>query len=147
VLLLAVHFADTAARRLGPSAVRFSDRARAGLEASDWPGNVRELANVVGRAVLRASFGHRSRDTVIVEVEDLDVRPVLGPQSTGKAVASSAPAILSGTLDDQLAVYEREVILPAVAKNAGNWAGAARDLGWHRSNLHRRAQRIGLKPR
>jgi len=26
-----------------------------------------------------------------------------------------------------------------------NWAAAARDLGNHRSNLHHRAQRLGLK--
>jgi len=32
-------------------------------------------------------------------------------------------------------------------EEGGNWAAAARDLGLHRSNLHRRAQRIGLKPR
>jgi anaerobic nitric oxide reductase transcription regulator len=37
------------------------------------------------------------------------------------------------------------VILGAVQRNGGNWAAAARDLGLHRSNLHHRARRLGLK--
>jgi len=147
ISLLASHFADGMARRLGLAAVRFSDRAIASLDASDWPGNVRELENVVGRAVLRASFGHRPRDTVIVDIADLDVRPLSDSSVASSPSATVAPVTVHGSLDDMLAAYERDVIRAAVEKNGGNWAAAARDLGLHRSNLHRRAQRIGLKPR
>jgi anaerobic nitric oxide reductase transcription regulator len=55
-----------------------------------------------------------------------------------------APAAI-GALDDLVVRYEREVIQAAVNRNRGNWAAAARDLGMHRSNLHRRALRLGLK--
>jgi anaerobic nitric oxide reductase transcription regulator len=41
--------------------------------------------------------------------------------------------------------FEREAILDAVSRHDGNWAAAARELGMHRSNLHHRALRLGLK--
>jgi anaerobic nitric oxide reductase transcription regulator len=50
-----------------------------------------------------------------------------------------------GALDGLLSQYERDVILAAVARHKGNWAAAAKALGMHRSNLHRRAVRLGLK--
>jgi anaerobic nitric oxide reductase transcription regulator len=147
--LLAAHFADGAARRLGLGAVRVTDRAKAQLASGDWPGNVRELENVVSRGVLRASFGRDVRDTVLVDVESLDVRvDAASPGVSGGVVADAAPAAgPPGTLNDQVERFERQAILDAVQRNGGNWAAAARDLGLHRSNLHHRASRLGLKER
>jgi anaerobic nitric oxide reductase transcription regulator len=54
----------------------------------------------------------------------------------------SAPGQPLGALLDE---FERRVILEAVARQGGNWAAAARELGLHRSNLHHRAARLGLK--
>ncbi|MQA31726.1 MAG: sigma-54-dependent Fis family transcriptional regulator, partial [Luteitalea sp.] len=149
--LLATHFAEGAARRLGLAAVRFTDQARVQLQMGDWPGNVRELENVVARGVLRASFGRGSRDTVVIDTADLDVRTPIDsrqpPLQDGGVDRDrdGAPWPRSRPLQRVIDSYEREVILAAVARNEGNWAAAARDLGLHRSNLHRRAQRIGLK--
>ena len=156
--MLAAHFADAAARRLGLAAVRFTDRARDALLAGDWPGNVRELENVVGRAVLRASSNRAAHERAIVDAEDLDVRETprradhaphgddngsgLTDAGTGLPRAES-----TGPLDEILARRERDVIAAAVARHGGNWAAAARELGLHRSNLHRRAQRLGMKTR
>ena len=140
--ILAAHFADIAARRLGLAGARFSDQARSRLESAEWPGNVRELENVVGRGVLRASVGRRSRETVIVEPSHLDVLPTPVPEP---ATHHDAAPVDSGKLDDLLMRYERDVIAGAVTRHKGNWAAAARQLGMHRSNLHRRAVRLGLK--
>ncbi len=41
--------------------------------------------------------------------------------------------------------FKRRFILDAVARNDGNWAAAARQLGIHRSNLHKLARRLGIK--
>ena len=57
ILLLAAHFSEATARRLGLAAVRFTERAQVLLKMGDWPGNIRELENVVARGILRASFG------------------------------------------------------------------------------------------
>ncbi len=145
--LLATHFADSAARRLGLAGVRVTDRAKAVLADGDWPGNVRELENVVSRGVLRAAYGRDPRDTVVLDADDLDVRAAEG--GGGGAGVESGPegAAPSGTLTEQLERFERQTIRDAVQRNHGNWAAAARDLGLHRSNLHHRARRLGLKDR
>jgi anaerobic nitric oxide reductase transcription regulator len=149
ILLLAAHFAEATARRLGLAAVCFTERAQVQLNMGDWPGNIRELENVVARGILRASFGRGSRDTTVVDLADLDVRTPEDSHRTPNAILDRDPSGASSTrptpLEGLINAYEREVILDAVARNHGNWAGAARDLGLHRSNLHRRAQRIGLK--
>jgi anaerobic nitric oxide reductase transcription regulator len=145
ILVLAEHFADAAARRLGLAGVRLTDRARQSLVAGDWPGNVRELENVIGRGVLRASFGNDRRQIAEVDDSDLDA-PLSGtPSATPSSVAGLAPARQDGSLAERLARVEREAILGAVARHGGNWAAAARELGLHRSNLHHRARRLGLK--
>lgn len=150
--LLAAHFGDAAARRLGLAGVRFTERARARLRGGDWPGNVRELENVIGRGVLRASFGRDSGTIVAIDAADLEVRepadPLVGagPAAAPTAAPGGAGSPLPrGPLEEIVSTFEREVILAAVAQHGGNWAAAARHLGLHRSNLHRRAQRLGLK--
>jgi anaerobic nitric oxide reductase transcription regulator len=143
--LLAAHFADTAARRLGLGGARLSEPARVQLQAAEWPGNVRELENVVSRGVLRASSGGRTRESVWIEPVHLDVQA--SSERTGEAVEPMRDnaARRAVPLDDLLVQYEREVIQGAVARHGGNWAAAARALGMHRSNLHRRAVKLGLK--
>ena len=142
ILVLAEHFADAAARRLGLIGVRLTDRARQCLVRSDWPGNVRELENVIGRGVLRASFGSDRRQTAEVDAAHLDVP---GPQAAPEPAIEMAADTAGGTLAERLERFEREAIVATVARHGGNWAAAARELGMHRSNLHHRAQRLGLK--
>jgi anaerobic nitric oxide reductase transcription regulator len=149
--VLAGHFVDAAARRLGLGRVRLADRARRRLVESDWPGNVRELENVVGRAVLRASFGRDVSEVVEIDAEHLDVRETpsliaeLASSHAVSAVPGLAPEQGAGGLNERVAAFEREVIRSTVARHGGNWAAAARALGLHRSNLHHRATRLGLK--
>ncbi|MDX2269602.1 MAG: sigma 54-interacting transcriptional regulator [Bryobacter sp.] len=52
VPLLAMHFAEAAARRMGLPAVALSNRQAEQLSAYDWPGNIRELQHVTERAVI-----------------------------------------------------------------------------------------------
>jgi DNA-binding NtrC family response regulator len=53
-LLLARHFAEKCAHKLGKRAPRFDAEFSAFLEKYAWPGNVRELANMIERAVILA---------------------------------------------------------------------------------------------
>jgi len=52
IAMLAEHFAERAARRLGLRPQRPTERDIAMLRAYDWPGNVRELAAVIDRAAI-----------------------------------------------------------------------------------------------
>jgi anaerobic nitric oxide reductase transcription regulator len=139
--LLVTHFADVARRRLGVGAVRLTPDAQDMLFAADWPGNVRELENVVSRAVLRASFGKPSSETVQVGVEHLDAR---SPAAPGPA-PSAVPEGKIPPLREQLDQFQRRVIRESLERNGGRWASVARELGIHRSNLHALAARLGLR--
>jgi len=141
--VLAAHFADTSARRLGMASARVTDRAKERLSGVDWPGNVRELENVVSRGVLRAAFGRNPHETVTLDADALDVGPV-DAKVTGSGTAAR-PSDEGGSLNERVERFERDAILAAVARHDGNWAAAARELGLHRSNLHHRARRLGLK--
>jgi anaerobic nitric oxide reductase transcription regulator len=114
----------------------------------DWPGNVRELEHLMLRASLRAAEGRRHRD-VVVHVGHLGLDP--GP-AEGLAKAASAPdrtlpepLASSGTLAEAVEALRKKMIQDAVSQAGGNWAEAARRLGLDRGNLHRLAQRLGLR--
>jgi anaerobic nitric oxide reductase transcription regulator len=148
--LLASHFADSAARRIGGARVRIDAVAAARLVESDWPGNVRELENVVARAVLRAaapsSSGIAPQEMVTITPAHLD----LTSASTGarsRSLDAHIDSLSERPLRDQVVEFERRVITEAIARHDGNWAAAARTLGMHRSNLHHLATRLGLRER
>jgi anaerobic nitric oxide reductase transcription regulator len=140
--LLASHFADAVARRLGVAGVRLDATAKARLVEADWPGNVRELENVVARGVLRAAASRGAADLVTVTAGHLDV--------AGGAPVAREPVLLAAPEDprpfrEQVSAFERQLIATAIERNGGNWAAAARSLGMHRSNLHHLATRLGLR--
>jgi anaerobic nitric oxide reductase transcription regulator len=144
VPLLGAHFADAMRRRLGLGPVRLSDAVRARLAAAEWPGNVRELENVVSRAVLRAAAGREPQAAVTVEPAHLDLGAPAAPAPPEPLATLRAPG---RPLAERVREYQRRAIEEAVARNAGSWAAAARELGMHRSNLHHLSARLGLRRR
>lgn len=145
VPLLAGHFADRTRRQLGTGPIRFAPSVPKRLAEVSWPGNVRELANVVQRAILRASARVTSAEVVLVEPFDLGLEATVEPPSS--IGSGRLPAILhEGTsFRDAVQDYERGLIRMALRASDGNWATAARSLGMHRSNLHHLAKRLGLR--
>jgi anaerobic nitric oxide reductase transcription regulator len=143
--LLAAHFADGARRRLGTGPVRLAEAVRARLVLADWPGNVRELENVVSRAVLRAAKGVEPGSAVHVGLEHLDIGdiPPAAPAEAADPVPEPARAALP--LAARVRELQRSSIREALGRSGGSWAGAARELGLHRSNLHHLARRLGLR--
>ena len=98
---------------------------------------------MIGRGVLRASFGRDRHQIVELDAAHLDV-PADLPEP-GAASPDVPARVVDGSLAERLERFERETIEAAVVRHRGNWAAAARDLGLHRSNLHHRARRLGLK--
>jgi DNA-binding NtrC family response regulator len=121
--LLARHFADRIAQRLGRPTPQLSPPVLARLAAYPWPGNVRELRNVIERAmILDPDRG----------LADLD----LAPASAG----APAPEGTSGpdrelNLRDALNKLERELLLEAHRRAGGVRKEAARLLGIDPRNL------------
>jgi len=126
--LLVEHFmakhADPAARR------EMSEAALEALAAYDWPGNVRQLESVIERTLLL------SEGAVIVP-EDL---PAAVRARSGAARGALDLEIPDSGIDlDQL---ERDLILKALEKAAGNVSRAARLLGLTRRTLQYRIEKM-----
>ena len=129
--LLASHFIEQLQSRTRSRVTGISDEAMAALEVYDWPGNVRELENVIERALVLA------HGTVITPAD----LPALAP-----AEARSLPeGASSGTLQESLEVYERELIRRSLVQARGVKAEAARLLGVPPATLHYKLQKYGIK--
>ncbi len=96
-----------------------------------WPGNVRELMHVVQRAA------------VLCGGEVIDV-PNL-PEGLGESRSTAADALPEGlTLREAVLRLERQMILRALARAAGNRSEAARQLGIGRPQLYAKLEEHGL---
>ncbi|MFO0676239.1 MAG: sigma 54-interacting transcriptional regulator [Polyangiaceae bacterium] len=116
------------AERFGQGA-KFTAAAFDELLAHDWPGNVRELRNVVERAVLLAEGGTVGPEHLVLRrtLPGSVPRVSLAP---APVTTSAAPAAEPGTDPG-----ERQRIVDALAKCAGNQTKAAEFLGITRRAL------------
>jgi two-component system response regulator AtoC len=123
VPLLARHFADQVAQRLGRPSPDLAPSVLARLGAYPWLGNVRELRNVIERAlILDPARG----------LEGLD----LAPASSGAPPRDGAPlAERELNLRDGLNKLERELLLEAHRRAGGVRKDAAHLLGIDPRNL------------
>jgi len=123
VLLLAQHFIEQLARKMGRPVTGLSAPCAAKLLAYSWPGNVRELANVIERALTLTRSS-------CLEVEDLP-RQVHTAEARGK---DPVPAEELVPLEE----IERRYILRVLDATGGNKTLAAQILGVHRRTLYRK---------
>ncbi len=132
-LLLAQAFLRRFARDQRRSLV-FSDEAMTAIEQHDWPGNVRQLLNAVKRASIMADGGR-------VTVGDLSLP--IGPT----AAARQEDMVDSPSLDLRQAreSAERQVVLAALARAAGNMARTADLLGISRPTLYDLMNRLAIR--
>jgi len=122
--------AETILRRLsitrGKIVDSISREAVRRLMRHDFPGNVRELENIL-------EHGHVLSTGREIEVEDLPE----WLQAEVDSEQSEEPA----TLKELEARFIRDVL----ARNSWNRTAAARELGIHKTTLHRKISRLGLK--
>jgi transcriptional regulator with GAF, ATPase, and Fis domain len=140
LLPLAVQFITAVARSLGRPAPELSRAALDRLNAHLWPGNIRELRNCIERAVLLAEAGRIEIDHVAIGAR--------------RARASSPPpfpvhgAPGPATLASGSGAIERQQIIAALARAAGNQKIAAQLLQISRRTLVYKLERFGIdRPR
>ncbi len=105
------------------------------LRAHRWPGNLRELRNVMERAALLAPNG-----AIDVEQLGLETRP----SAPGAAPATGPASSVRGEID----ALERQRILEALERHAGNQTRAAESLGMPRRTFVQRLTQYGIaRPR
>ena len=143
--MLAGHLLDRSRMRLGLGRIRTDVAANTSLTRYDWPGNVRELEHTLCRAALRAAGTSKDGD-VVISAAHLSI-----PTATAAATATITPdlstalEVSDGNLSEMVDDFKGRLIRDAVEAEDGNWSQAARRLGVDRGNLHRIAQRLGLK--
>ena len=152
VLPLAEQFVASAAGPLGKSFM-LADEAKQWLQSHDWPGNIRELRNACERAVLLAT-GAVIELHHLTTVEDPQRRQ---PQQRFRSSATIPPpmGIVAPTAADMpsqvratVAELEKQRILEALERCAGNQTRAAEMLGISRRTLINRLDEYGIaRPR
>jgi len=128
ILPLARQLLEHVSRRMKRPAPALSPRAGAQLVRYTWPGNVRELENAMERAIALAE-GRR------IERDDLpeDVRAAL-PAPTHEGEVHTLEAL------------DREYAAAVLARNGGNRAKTAEQLGIGVSTLYRMLKRASEAP-
>jgi two-component system, NtrC family, response regulator AtoC len=139
---LALQFTTEAARRSGLAvAPALSEPVLDELRRRRWPGNIRELRNAIERAVLIAGEGP-VRPEHLPEPEG-EVAPSGGTASALIGQALSAASEMPEGLSAEQA-SERQRILEALGRAAGNQTRAADTLGMSRRWLSEKMNRYGI---
>jgi len=145
VLPLAEQFVASAAGPLGRHFV-LADDAKAWLTNHDWPGNIRELRNACERAVLLATGSVIERQHLTIDEPKRSPGRYRSPTTPPPGTMTSAdmPSQVRATV----AELEKQRILEALDKCAGNQTRAAELLGISRRTLINRLDEYGIaRPR
>jgi two-component system response regulator HydG len=128
ILLLAQHFVERVAERLGKPVKGISSDAAKKLLAYDWPGNVRQLENWMERAVALTSFDQ-------ITVSDLPDKVQHFRPAEAETDDLDAEHMLT------MQEVENRHIERVLRATGGNKALAARILGMDRRTLYRKLER------
>jgi two-component system response regulator AtoC len=132
VLLLAQHFIDRCARKVGKAVVGLSPAVAKRLLDYPWPGNVRELQNCIERAVTLARYERLAVDDLPEKVRRYR-RWSLAAGREGRAELVS------------LEEMERVHVLRVLERAGNNRKLAAQILGVDRKTLYRKLLRYGTR--
>jgi formate hydrogenlyase transcriptional activator len=141
VILLAEHFARCLAKRSGRNVGLLTAESRRRLVDHDWPGNIRELRNVIERALITSTDGHR-----------LDLQRALpaptsrAAERTGPPLKPEAERVLADAEIRQLEKANLERALRAAGGRLSGKGGAAALLGLKPSTLASRLRALGIRP-
>jgi len=152
ILPLAEQFVAAAAAPLGRS-FAFSEDARLWLTDHGWSGNIRELRNACERAVLLATGSMIERHH-LTTIDDPVQRPP-NQRTRSSATIPPPPGIRAPSAADMptqvratVAELEKQRILEALERCAGNQTRAAEMLGISRRTLINRLDEYGIaRPR
>jgi two-component system response regulator HydG len=124
--VLAKHFLSQATRRFGVAPVAMKSEWMSRLLAYPWPGNVREMENAIASAVAMSPEG--------------TIDPTFLPDPATPAGALPAAA----KFKEQVAAFERGLIVAALDAAKGNQSEAARLLEIGRATLQDKLRKHGL---
>lgn len=139
---LAEKFIRQHAARHGVRIDRLDDSLMRALQQYAWPGNVRELENVLRRAVIYCRDGVLTSRHLPSHVIAGDAGPS-GP-TTPTPIVTSSNTDSPQTLEDQVEVTEREVILQALDDHNYSRTKTAKALGISRVTLYNKIRKYDI---
>ena len=140
---LLLHLLQRCSVRHGKAVARVSPRTMRTLVTYAYPGNVRELENIVDHAVTLC-------DGDILTEQDLPAHlstrpePAAPAPDPGPVPAPSSLFVPGRSLDDQLATYERDMLIAALERAGGVRKRAAELLGIKYRSLRHRLSKYRL---
>ena len=148
ILPLAEQFVASASGPLGRTFL-LSDDARAWLTSHDWPGNIRELRNACERAVLLAPGSVIEKSHLVIDEPKSRTQTSPGRfRSPTTPPPGMVPSDMPTQVRATVAELEKQRILEALDKCAGNQTRAAELLGISRRTLINRLDEYGIaRPR
>ncbi|MBL8851774.1 MAG: sigma-54-dependent Fis family transcriptional regulator [Planctomycetaceae bacterium] len=139
IVPLAKRFIARFAMQHGISVQRVDDTLYEALLRYPWPGNVRELEHVIQRSVIYCRNGQLSAEQLPAHV------------LAGEAGPVNDPSVRLGTMEDgdrsleaQVAMTEKDLILSALSRNGYSRTHTARELGISRVTLYNKMKRYAL---
>jgi Nif-specific regulatory protein len=131
IMLLANHFIAVYSKRTNKQIKRIGPSAIDLLTSYRWPGNVRELENTIERAILVSQGG-------VIHGHHLP------PTLQNSRVTNTTG---SGTFEERIAVFERDIIMDALKRSRGNMVAAAVDLGTTSRILRYKIKQYNIDPK
>jgi Nif-specific regulatory protein len=128
ILLLADFFVERYSKKMGKDIRRISTSAINMMTSYPWPGNVRELENCIERAVLLSSDG---------VIHGHHLPPTL-------QTSEASGTIGTGSLEERINLFERDLIIDALKRCNGNLASAARDLKTTARIIRYKVKELGI---
>jgi len=138
--LLLLHLLRSCSARRGKTVERVSPRTMRTLVSYSYPGNIRELENIVDHAVTFCEGDSLTE-------HDLPSHLLAAPETVPDPPApppGPAPFFAGGSLDDQLATYEKDMLLAALDRAGGVRKRAAELLGIKYRSLRHRLSKYGI---
>jgi two-component system response regulator PilR (NtrC family) len=136
--LLLLHMLRTCSERHGKTVERVSPRTLRTLCTYGYPGNIRELENIVDHAITLC-------ESDALTEHDLPAHLLAQPDAPAEPATPVAPIFDAGcNLDEQLATYEKDMLLAALERAGGVRKRAAELLGIKYRSLRHRLSKYGL---
>ncbi|MFN0195836.1 MAG: sigma-54 interaction domain-containing protein [Planctomycetaceae bacterium] len=139
ILPLAKKFVKQMAEKHNIEITHIEDELFMTLLNYPWPGNVRELENVIQRAVIYCTDGVLRRQHLPGHIISGEAGPSNDPSVNMPLTTSRL-----SSLNEQVALTEREIIEQVLARNHQSRTNSARELGISRVTLYNKMKKYGM---
>ncbi|WP_216625403.1 sigma-54 interaction domain-containing protein [Paenibacillus phytorum] len=104
-----------------------------------WPGNIRELRNTIERLVVFAADGSVKRDDLPMSI----YASKTSKHKDDSPLQEEIPNVIQ-TLQEELEVHEKQIIIKALELEKGNKLAAAKRLGLSHATLYNKMNKLGF---